>query len=226
MKTELNLGLNLPEEDEKGDSEENSEEVDETSEEEVEDDDSDTSEEDDSSEEEESHGMSLEDYNKKVGKNYKSWDQVTKSELERDKTISQKEESNTEADKKPSKPAVAPAPSNADSELLEEMYLEKHPEYNHVKDKAKEIAKAENITPIQAFRKYKHLQSEGLTLAEEQEEEDKSKKKTSSPSHQGNVKKDFDKVTNKDISQMTPEQRVKLAEEQEKKEEKKRGIVD
>lgn len=145
--------------------------------------------------------MSIDKYNEMTGKSYKSWDDVAKSEKERDKFFSEQGNKNDEA----SKP-TAPA------DITEEVMGIKHPEFVHVKDELDKIAENEKIDILTAYRKYSYLQKEAKALAEEAKEKEKSANSISAPSSRIQSNRDFSNVKDEDIEKMSPQEFEKYSE--------------
>jgi len=117
----------------------------------------------------------LAEYNKRVGKNYKSWDDVAKREKEADKAFA-KGEHKKESEKREEKPV------RYDDEVVEELLLTKHPEAEHVLDDLREEAKRQGKSVLKLFRDSKYYQGEAKAIAEAKKVEDGAKSKIGLPS--------------------------------------------
>lgn len=118
----------------------------------------------------------LQEYNKRVGKNYKSWDDVGKREKEADIAFAQGK------GKVEKKPAPKPKTSSIDTEVVEELLLTKHPEAEHVMDDLRETAELKGVSILKLFRESKYFQGEAKALADAKKVEEEAKDQISNPS--------------------------------------------
>lgn len=176
----------------------------------------DSDEEDDDEEEldEETSKKSLAAYNKRVGKDYKSWDDVAKSEKERDKAIADK-------GRQPQKEANGSKPKTPVSATEERLLKLEDPNVVHVMDELKEDAKASGKTVLELWDKSSYYKKEAKARAEAKAEEEKNKENVGSPSrkvgHAGKI--DYSNVkSDEDIAKMTPAQRAEFVRMKSKQE--------
>lgn len=141
----------------------------------------------------------LQEYNKRVGKNYKSWDDVAKREKEADKAFAKGEHKKEEKT----------VPQSVDNEIVEELLLTKHPEAEFVMDELKKVAEQTGKSILKLFRESKYFQGEAKALADAKKSEEEAKSKIKAPSNgtSSSSKMDFSNVTEEDIVKMTPSQR-------------------
>lgn len=179
-------------------------------------DEEDDSEEDDDEEklDDEASKKSLAAYNKRVGKDYKSWDDVAKSEKERDKAIADKgRQQHKEAGN-----SKQQMPVSATEERL--LKLE-DPNVVHVMDELKEDAKASGKTVLELWDKSSYYKKEAKARAEAKAEEEKNKGNVGSPSRKvGNAGKvDYSTVkTDEDVAKLSTAQRAEFVRAKAKQE--------
>ncbi len=177
-------------------------------------DESDDEEEDDDKLDDEASMRALSAYNKRVGKDYKSWDDVAKSEKERDKAISDRgRQQHKEAGNSKLK-----TPVSATEERL--LKLE-DPSVVHVLDELKEDAKASGKSVLELWDKSSYYKKEAKARAEAKAEEEKNKNNVSSPSRKSGDggKIDFSAVkTSEDIARLSPAQRAEFVRVRAKQE--------
>lgn len=190
---------------------------DEDSDEEDKDEEEDDSDEEGDDEEElddEASKKSLAAYNKRVGKDYKSWDDVAKSEKERDKALADK-------GRQPKKEAGNSKPQTPVSATEERLLKLEDPSVVHVLDELKEDAKASGKSVLELWDKSSYYKKEAKARAEAKAEEEKNKGNVSSPSRKvGSAGKiDYSTVkTDEDIAKLTPAQRAEFVRVKAKQE--------
>jgi len=109
----------------------------------------------------------LTEYNQRVGKNYKSWDEVEKSEKERDKEFVKK--------------GTQKQASVVDEDLAEEVLLTKHPEAEAKIEEIREQAKLMGVSVLKLFRESTYYQNECKAIAAAKKSEEETKAKIGSP---------------------------------------------
>lgn len=135
---------------------------------------------------EEKEKIALEVHNKKTGKNYKSWEDVAKSERERDKAFAQNPPKK-EADKKPAKPAQ-PAEKSAptlDADVVEEVMFMRYPELvaaPETRKELKELAELKGVTELSLYRQSEYFKNRAKSESESSEGEERDKSRISKPS--------------------------------------------
>lgn len=180
---------------------------DEEDDEEEEDDGDDEEEEEDEDDlDDEASKKSLAAYNKRVGKDYKSWDDVAKSEKERDKALAE----GGRQRKKEAGDSKLKTPVSATEERL--LKLE-DPNAVLVLDELKEDAKSSGKSILELWDKSSYYKKEAKARADAKAEEEKSKKDIGTPSRklgkQGKV--DYSTVqTDADVAKLTPQQRAEF----------------
>lgn len=126
--------------------------------------------------------LTLKQYNEQAGKSYKSWDSIVKSEKERDKTIS------TQGQLKKG------IKTEEDKSLLEDIYLEQHPEAKQVWDKVVTEAGKLKQNPIKLYKESSYFQSEAKVLNEKENQKTEDGKKVTKPSNKIDSSKSFENV--------------------------------
>ena len=153
--------------------------------------------------------VALEEYNKRTGKSFKSWDDVVKSTKEADKLFSQGKHKET-----------SKAPKGEINEDLVEMFFITNPEADLVKDKLESFAKIHGSV-IKAWRNEPMLKEMAQTIARERKEQDELKSKVEKPSigSSGSSKKlDFEKIKPEEVANLTPAQKIEWVKLQASKE--------
>jgi|GEM_PF-3315120 hypothetical protein len=154
----------------------------------------------------------LVEYNERVGKSYKSWDDIAKREKEADKAFAKGEHKKEET-------VVKDSPSVND-EVIEELLLTKHPEAEYVMDELKDVSKQTGKSMLKLFRESKYFQGEAKSLADAKQVQEESKSKINKPtSGAGSPKKDFSNVkTSEDVANLSDKEKVDFFNHQVKKE--------
>lgn len=130
--------------------------------------------------------IALEVHNAKTGKNYKSWEDVAKSERERDIAFAQ-----TPPEKKPkaktAQPAqpVAHATSTLDAEVVEEVMLIRYPELAAAPEtrvELKELAELKGVSELSLYKQSTYFQNKAKTESESSNDEERNKERILKPS--------------------------------------------
>lgn len=151
----------------------------------------------------------LAEYNKRVGKSYKSWDDVAKREKEADTAFAKGEHKKVEPKKS----------SSINDEVVEELLLTKHPEAEHILDELKETAKTTGKSVLKLYRESKYFQGEAKAIDDAKKSEDEAKGKIKQPSNgTGSQKPNLSSIKEENIGDLTPEQRLEWLELQAEKE--------
>jgi hypothetical protein len=151
----------------------------------------------------------LAEYNKKVGKDYKSWDDVTKREKEVDKAFARGEHKKEEPKKTES----------INDEVVEELLLSKHPEAEHILDDLKETAKLKGVSVLKLYRESKYYQGEAKSISDAKKVEEENKSKIKSPSNgTPPPKSDILATKPEDVSKLKPSEKAEWLKAQANKE--------
>jgi len=175
------------------------------------DDSEDDDEEDDADDvlENEASKKALDAYNKRVGKDYKSWDDVAKAEKEHDKKFAddgRKQDKDKKADDG-SKPKSSP------SVATEERLLKlENPDAVLVMDELKADAKSTGKTILELWDSATYYKREAKSRAEAKAEEEKAKGNIGNPSKKvGSGKTNYDNVkSDDDVDKLSPAQKAEF----------------
>jgi hypothetical protein len=153
----------------------------------------------------------LTEYNKRVGKNYKSWDDVANREKEADKAFAKGEHKKVEV--------KSEAKSSINDEVVEELLLSKHPEAEHILDELKETAKLKGVSVLKLFRESKYFQGEAKAIADAKKSEEEQKSKIKMPSNGAAPKKtDVSSVKAEEVASLKPSEKMEWIKAQAEKE--------
>lgn len=115
----------------------------------------------------------LEAYNEKVGKKYKSWEDVAKSEKQRDKDFAQKGKE---------KEKIQESESPSEFKYPERLLKLENENSQYVLNEIREIAKKTNTDPLDVWEKYSWIRNEADVRAEEAKGKKDSEGKVNKPS--------------------------------------------
>lgn len=153
--------------------------------------------------------MTLSEWNEKTGKNFKSWDDVAKSQKQIDKDFAQGKVKKEQ-----------PAQVN-DFDDITEMFMVQNPVAEVVKDDLKTIADAKyNGSIIKAWKGEGWLRDKATALENSKKEEEISKSKISAPASFKGSNKSFENVTLEDLKKMSSSDKVKYTKYMASKETK------
>lgn len=150
-------------------------------------------------------------YNERVGKSYKSWDDVTKREKEADKAFAKG--IHKKEDKKET------VTESVNDEVIEELLLTKHPEAENVLDELKDVAKQTGKSVLKLYRESRYFQGEAKTLADEKKQKEEIKSKITKPTQGAtHSKQDISKTKPEDVANLKPNEKIAWLKEQARKE--------
>lgn len=132
--------------------------------------------------------------NEKTGRNYKSFDDVSKTFKEASRIASQ------QGREEKSKPTHQE--KGVDNTLLEELFIGANPEAQHVWERVKTEAKRLDTSPYSLWKESEFFRSEAKHKALQLAQDEENKRKTSNSSS--------DAIGNREISEMTEEEIKKM----------------
>jgi hypothetical protein len=136
------------------------------------------------------------------------------TELGRNKSKDTKDETESETDKE-----VTPEVDNSNSNDVDALFLEQTPEAEEVEDDLKAVAEAKyGGSKVRAWREESWLREKAKSLNDVKKQDEENKSKIDAPDSGISGKVDVTKLTDKDLDDMTPKQRLKALNELEKKE--------
>jgi len=135
---------------------------------------------------EEKERIALEVHNKKTGKNYKSWEDVAKSEKERDIAFAQNppEKKPKVIDAQPAQPATKVA-NTLDADVVEEVMNVRFPELAaapETRQELKELAELRGESEFSVYKKSSYFQNKAKAESESSEGDERNRSRISSPS--------------------------------------------
>ena len=144
--------------------------------------------------------LSLAEYNQRVGKNYKSWDDIYKREKEADKAFAKGEHK----EKKEEPKVIA-----VNDEIIEELLLTKHPEASYVIDELRNTASLKGISVLKLFRESKYFQGEAKQLSDAEKSKEEAKSKIKQPTNGSPLpKKDISSIKPEDVATLKPSEKI------------------
>jgi len=135
---------------------------------------------------EEKEKIALEVHNKKTGKNYKSWEDVAKSEKERDIAFAQNppEKKPKIKNAQPAQPAT-PVANTLDADVVEEFMNIRFPELvaaPETRKELKELAELRKESEFSLYKKSSYFQNKAKAESESFEGDERNKGRVSNPS--------------------------------------------